>query len=88
MFSNTVIHFVMDTGASSSSRGRAKIRRVWDHREEDVLIEALKEIVNEGWKVDNAFKAGFLQVLEVKLMAVLSGIDLLGTPYIESKIKT
>ena len=77
----------METGASSS-RSRSRIRRLWDHREEEILIEALKEIVVEGWKADNGFKAGFLQVLESKIVAALPGSDLRGMPHIESKIKT
>ena len=65
----------------------SKQRRIWSPREEDVLILALVSIVNEGMKVDNAFKAGYLARLETKLADILPRTDLRGCPHIESKIK-
>ena len=73
------------TPGTSSSK---TTRRSWTRKEEDVLIHALKDIVTEGWKVDNnTFRSGYLQVLERKLIIALPGTDLRATPHIESKIK-
>ena len=77
----------MDSETSSNSRIRGNKRRVWNHIEEDRLIGALKDIVVSGLKVDNGFKAGYLHILEDKLIAALPGTDLRGIPHIESKIK-
>ncbi|KAL8488343.1 hypothetical protein ACS0TY_024571 [Phlomoides rotata] len=32
-------------------------RRSWSKVEEDALIQCLTDIVNDGWKVENSFKA-------------------------------
>lgn len=83
----------MDNEVSSSRKKKndkvdsSKQRRIWSPREEDALISALVSIVNEGMKVDNAFKAGYLARLETKLADILPGTDLRGCPHIESKIK-
>ncbi|KAL7173334.1 hypothetical protein ACSBR2_032746 [Camellia fascicularis] len=50
-------------------------------------ISAFVSVVNERMKVDNAFKAGYLARLETKLVDILPGTDLRGSPHIESKIK-
>ncbi|GFZ11531.1 hypothetical protein Acr_22g0009290 [Actinidia rufa] len=72
------------TGTSSSKT----TRRSWTREEEDVMIHGLKDIVTEGWKVDNnTFQSGYLQVLEQKFIIALPGTDLRATPHIESNIK-
>ncbi|CAA0814552.1 Unknown protein [Striga hermonthica] len=71
----------------NTRRRRAdKGRRSWTKHEEEVLIVALKEVVANGWKSENGFKTGFLQVLEQDLARKLPGTDLKGTPHINSKI--
>lgn len=49
-------------------RGVAKktnnTRRIWTKNEEKVLMVALKELVNNGWKSDNGFRTGYLFKLE------------------------
>ncbi|KAL7199745.1 hypothetical protein ACSBR2_021951 [Camellia fascicularis] len=83
----------MDNEVASSRKKKndkvdsSKQRRIWSPHEEDALILALVSIVNEGMKVDNAFKAGYLVRLETKLADILPGTDLRGCPHIESKIK-
>ncbi|KAL8470799.1 hypothetical protein ACS0TY_033396 [Phlomoides rotata] len=54
--------------------------------EEDALIQCLTMIVNEGWKVDNGFKAGFHRELEKGMKRLLPGTDICATPHINSKI--
>ncbi|GMP62051.1 hypothetical protein CsSME_00024301 [Camellia sinensis var. sinensis] len=83
----------MDSEVSSSRKkvkekvDPSKPRRLWSPREEQCLINALMHIVNNGMKQDNAFKAGYLMKLEEKLLEMLPGTNLRGTPHIESKIK-
>ncbi|CAL5327460.1 unnamed protein product [Camellia sinensis] len=83
----------MDSEVSSSRKkvkekvDSSKPRRLWSPREEQCLINALMHIVNNGMKQDNAFKAGYLMKLEEKLLEMLPGTNLRGTPHIESKIK-
>ncbi|KAL8541827.1 hypothetical protein ACS0TY_002906 [Phlomoides rotata] len=38
-------------------------RRGWSLHEEQVLSEAMKKIVCEGWKTENGFKTGYLNLL-------------------------
>ncbi|KAL8521083.1 hypothetical protein ACS0TY_011578 [Phlomoides rotata] len=44
-----------DSGKGKAPRGRRSCTRV----EEDALIHCLTDIVNDGWKAENSFKAGF-----------------------------
>ncbi|XP_073119787.1 uncharacterized protein [Henckelia pumila] len=90
---NSVIPTIvsMDSGASSGSFvGRSKktekTRRSWTSREEDVLIQSLKDVVTKGWKSENGFKAGYLNVLESAMKESLPGCDLRGNPHINSKV--
>lgn len=41
-----------------------KSRRVWTPKEEETLVAAMKEIIAQGWKSDNGFRAGYLNKLE------------------------
>ncbi|KAI8001785.1 Mannosyl-oligosaccharide 1,2-alpha-mannosidase MNS3 [Camellia lanceoleosa] len=83
----------MDSEVSSSRKkvkekvDPSKPRQLWSPREEQCLINALMHIVNNGMKQDNAFKANYLMKLEEKLLEILPGTNLCGTPHIESKIK-
>ncbi|XP_073119891.1 uncharacterized protein [Henckelia pumila] len=81
----------MDIGAStntaSSRRKKSdKSRRVWTTREEEVLVQALKDAVANGWKSENGFKCGYLNVLEKHIMKIFPHTDLRGIPHINSKI--
>ncbi|XP_073015114.1 uncharacterized protein [Primulina eburnea] len=74
--------------ASGSGRGKKvdKTRRSWTGREEDVLIHSLKEIITKGWRSENGFKAGYLNLLENAMHTAILGTNLRGNPHINSKI--
>ncbi|KAL8521035.1 hypothetical protein ACS0TY_011540 [Phlomoides rotata] len=72
----------LDGGKGKATRGR----RTWSKIEEDVLIQALTDIVSDGWKADNGFRAGFQRELEKGIRKLLPGTDLVANPHINSKI--
>ncbi|XP_075493507.1 uncharacterized protein LOC142531298 [Primulina tabacum] len=81
----------MDSGASSASvvvrsKKQDKTRRSWNAREEEVLIQALKDVITKGWKSENEFKAGYLNLLENAMQESIPGNSLRGNPHINSKI--
>lgn len=60
---------------------------MWSQREEDVLIQSLKEAVTTGgWKSENGFRCGYLNFLEKLIIKAFPGTDLRGSPHINSKI--
>ncbi|KAL8531838.1 hypothetical protein ACS0TY_008441 [Phlomoides rotata] len=59
-------------------RGRGS----WSKIEEDALIQCLNDVVHEGWKVKNGFKAGFQRELEKGLRKILCGTDIVD-PYVK-----
>ncbi|KAL8477791.1 hypothetical protein ACS0TY_029912 [Phlomoides rotata] len=61
-------------------------RRSGSKLEEDALVICLIEIVNNGWKSDNGFRARFQRELEKGMRALIPGTDLLATPHINYKI--
>ncbi|XP_057765001.1 uncharacterized protein At2g29880-like [Salvia miltiorrhiza] len=75
---------------SEIGRGRVskskKSRRSWSTQEEAVLLVALKELVVQGWKADNGFRAGYLNKLEDAMRNEFPNTDLRGMPHINSKI--
>ncbi|KAL8533447.1 hypothetical protein ACS0TY_009727 [Phlomoides rotata] len=74
-------------GGADGEKGKAtRGRRTWSKMEEDYLIQCLNEIVNDGWKADNGFKAGFQRELEKGLRKLMPGTDILANPHINSKI--
>ncbi|KAL8520321.1 hypothetical protein ACS0TY_011027 [Phlomoides rotata] len=74
-------------GLGDGEKGKAaRNRRSWSKIEEDALVICLIENVNNGWKRDNGFRAGFQQELEKGMRALLPDTDLLATPHINSKI--
>ncbi|KAL8555077.1 hypothetical protein ACS0TY_003032 [Phlomoides rotata] len=60
--------------------------RSWIRIEEDALIHCLLDIVSDGWKADNGFKAGFQREMEKGMRKLLPGTDIVVTPHINSKI--
>ncbi|KAL8479414.1 hypothetical protein ACS0TY_026339 [Phlomoides rotata] len=70
-----------DSGKGKAPRGR----RSWTRVEEDALIHCLTDIVNDGWKVENGFKAGFQRELEKLIRKLLPGTDIVDNPHINSK---
>ncbi|KAG8374059.1 hypothetical protein BUALT_Bualt11G0091500 [Buddleja alternifolia] len=73
---------------TTSCRGRKSVvsRRMWTRSEEDALIQALKKILTSGWKADNGFRVGYLNVLQDKIMKVFPTTDLRAQPHISSKM--
>ncbi|KAL8554160.1 hypothetical protein ACS0TY_002397 [Phlomoides rotata] len=51
---------VPDVGRGSFKKPSNNTHRIWTSRKEKVLINALKDLVNKGWKSDNGFRAGYL----------------------------
>ncbi|XP_057766535.1 uncharacterized protein LOC130987001 [Salvia miltiorrhiza] len=82
----------VESGSSEGRRNKRersdKTRRSWSAKEEAVLLAALKELVAQGWKFDNGFRAGFLTKLEDALKKEVPGTDLKASPHINSKIGT
>ncbi|KAG6531611.1 hypothetical protein ZIOFF_005426 [Zingiber officinale] len=81
----------MENGATSQNcagKGKKtdKTRRGWSEREEEVLIQALKEAITEGWKSCNGFRAGYLGFLEHRMKAAFPETNLRGNPHINSKV--
>ncbi|KAL8493294.1 hypothetical protein ACS0TY_024492 [Phlomoides rotata] len=61
---DTIAQNIMDARGSAIApnveNGKAvRGRRSWSKVEEDALIHCLIDIVNDGWKDENGFKAGF-----------------------------
>ncbi|KAH6771254.1 hypothetical protein C2S52_016057 [Perilla frutescens var. hirtella] len=69
-----------------ASKKSDKTRRCWSKKEEEVLIACLKKIVASGWKTDNEFKVGYLNVLEQNMVKAFSWTDIRATPHICFKI--
>ncbi|KAL8505780.1 hypothetical protein ACS0TY_016845 [Phlomoides rotata] len=68
---------------------RAKVSRglrSWSKIEEDALILCLTNVVLEGWKSENGFKAGFQRELEKGMRKIIPSTDLVANPHINSKI--
>ncbi|KAL8537101.1 hypothetical protein ACS0TY_012329 [Phlomoides rotata] len=61
-------------------------RRSWSRIEEDALIHYLIDVVNDGWKAENGFRAGFQRELERGMKRKFPGTDIVATPHINSKI--
>ncbi|XP_075477636.1 uncharacterized protein LOC142518711 [Primulina tabacum] len=81
----------MDSVAISGSRIARykkpdKTRRSWSGREEDVLIQSLKEVMTKGWKSEIGFKAGYLTLLENAMQTAIPGTNIRRNPHINSKI--
>ncbi|KAL8485348.1 hypothetical protein ACS0TY_027592 [Phlomoides rotata] len=73
--------------APNLDKGKAvRGRRSRTKAEEDALIHCLIDIVNDGWKAENGFKAGFLRELEKNMRKMLPGTNIMANPHIHSKI--
>ncbi|KAL8463272.1 hypothetical protein ACS0TY_034062 [Phlomoides rotata] len=76
-----------NVGGVEIEKGKAsRGRRSWTKIEEDTLVQCLTTIVNDGWKAENGFKAGFQRELEKLMRKLLPGTDILATPHINYKI--
>ncbi|KAG8377659.1 hypothetical protein BUALT_Bualt08G0055900 [Buddleja alternifolia] len=84
----TILHMDASGSFTTSCRGRKPVvcRRMWTRPEEDALVQALKEILTSGWKADNGFPVGYLNVLQDKIMKVFLTTGLRAQPHISSKM--
>ncbi|XP_073026865.1 uncharacterized protein [Primulina eburnea] len=81
----------MDSFATSESfvdkaKKADKTRRSWSEREEEFLIQALKEVSVEGWKSGNGFRPGYLAFLENRMKVAFPDTNIRGNPHINSKV--
>ncbi|KAL6583866.1 hypothetical protein OROMI_003155 [Orobanche minor] len=73
-------------GATPKGNKNGVGRRSWTADEETTLIAALKELIAQGWKSDNGYKAGYLNKLEEAMNKVFPTTDLKGVPHINSRL--
>ncbi|KAG8390956.1 hypothetical protein BUALT_Bualt01G0137400 [Buddleja alternifolia] len=73
-------------GPSCKGKKAVVCRWMWTRPEEDVLVQALKELLTTDWKSDNGFRVGYLNVLQDKMMMAFPRTDLCSNPYISSKM--
>ncbi|KAL8503309.1 hypothetical protein ACS0TY_022157 [Phlomoides rotata] len=72
-----------NTGGQEAEKGKATGgRRSWSKIEEDALVQCLIDIVNNSWRADNGFKAGFQRELQKGMCALMHGTDILANPHI------
>ncbi|KAL0453573.1 UNVERIFIED_CONTAM: hypothetical protein Slati_1335400 [Sesamum latifolium] len=62
------------------------LRRIWSTQEEEALLECMRDIVSSGWKCDNGFRTGYLDMLEQLLRKQCPESDLKSDPHISPKI--
>ncbi|KAL8510602.1 hypothetical protein ACS0TY_017430 [Phlomoides rotata] len=72
----------------SFKKPTSNTRRIWITREEKVLINALKELVNKGYKSDNGFRTCYLIKCEKALKEDFPKTGLQASPHIISKLTT
>ncbi|KAG8372975.1 hypothetical protein BUALT_Bualt12G0122900 [Buddleja alternifolia] len=73
-------------GTSCKGKNAVVCRRMWTRPEEDVLVQALKELLTTGWKSDNGCRVGYLNILQDKMMMAFPRTDLHSNPHISSKM--
>ncbi|KAL8476180.1 hypothetical protein ACS0TY_028733 [Phlomoides rotata] len=78
--------FVNTAGHDGDQLKLVRGRRSWTKIEEDALIICLTNVVHEGWKSENGFRAGFLRELEKGMKKKLPGTDIVAHPHINSKM--
>lgn len=77
-------------GSNVMGRGIKKLkdmsRRSWTQCEEEVLLGAMKELVAQGQKSDNGFRAGYLPKLELAMKLQFPDRGIKGDPHIKSRL--
>ncbi|KAG8372977.1 hypothetical protein BUALT_Bualt12G0123100 [Buddleja alternifolia] len=73
-------------GTSCKGKKAVVCRRMWTRSEEDMLVQALKELLTTGWKFDNGCRVGYLNILQDKMMMAFPRTDLHSNPHISSKM--
>ncbi|CAA0822655.1 Unknown protein, partial [Striga hermonthica] len=74
------------TSGTGKEGGATSKCRVWTSVEENALVNAQKDIVNEGWKTEDGFRTGFAFQLEKKMKTYLPGCEIGADPHITSKM--
>lgn len=74
------------SGVGGNGKKTERNRRSWTDKEEETLILALKELVANGWKSDNGFRANYVNRLEDALLKAVPTTDLRANPHINSKL--
>ncbi|KAL8536846.1 hypothetical protein ACS0TY_012138 [Phlomoides rotata] len=77
---------ISDQGSKPLKNINDKGRRGWSVGEEQVLSEAMKKIVHEGWKTENGFKIGYLNLLSTYMKQVFPNTDLKPEAHINASI--
>ncbi|KAL1569378.1 poly(ADP-ribose) glycohydrolase [Salvia divinorum] len=87
----TGFYYLCDAGVISSSHNNFprppdlpmmpshdsnKERRTWTHDEEAALIAIMKKLVADGYRQENAFRSGYLEIIEKQLKVWFPGTDL------------
>ncbi|KAG5544569.1 hypothetical protein RHGRI_017110 [Rhododendron griersonianum] len=75
-------------GGNAEENVADAIRRSWNQKEEDALLNAMKEMVVKGERIENSFKSGYLRKVEGMLLVALPGTSIRASPHISSKLKT
>ncbi|XP_058209125.1 uncharacterized protein LOC131322042 [Rhododendron vialii] len=74
-------------GGNAEENAADAVRRSWNQREEDALLNAMKEMVVKGERIENSFKSGYLRKVEGMLLVALPGTSIRASPHISSKLK-
>ncbi|KAF7113384.1 hypothetical protein RHSIM_RhsimUnG0131900 [Rhododendron simsii] len=74
-------------GGNAEENVANAVRRSWNQREEDALLNAMKEMVVKGERIENSFKSGYLRKVEGMLLVALPGTSIDASPHISSKLK-
>ncbi|KAG8383695.1 hypothetical protein BUALT_Bualt04G0040700 [Buddleja alternifolia] len=77
---------VWNNASSYQGKNMVTCSRMWTKPEKDVLVQSLKEIISTGWKADNGFRVGYLNILQDKIMRAFPRTDLRANPHISSKM--
>ncbi|KAL8465330.1 hypothetical protein ACS0TY_034724 [Phlomoides rotata] len=75
-----------DQGLKQLRNRNGRGHRGWSVREEQVLSEAMKKIMREGWRTENGFKIDYLNLLSTYMKQVFPNTDLKPEPHITSRI--
>ncbi|KAL8161624.1 hypothetical protein V2J09_013113 [Rumex salicifolius] len=69
-------------------RGRGRNKRYWTAEEDDILIQSLLELSQNGkWKGESGFKSGYMNKLKEMISKNLPTCGLKAEPHIDSRLK-
>ncbi|KAL8461845.1 hypothetical protein ACS0TY_033075 [Phlomoides rotata] len=79
-------HVIIMNGSYPKNMDSRKKQSPLDHIPRKNDSDQASYRLNDGWKADNGFKAGFQRELEKGMRKLLPGTDLVEKPHISSKI--